>query len=293
MSFRRLMICLLAIGLLWGWDVSEQASFAAQSIATPNTASQPRAQSQQEFEAYQAFMKESSPERQIQLVEDFLLQYPDTQMKQYAFLVAMQAYQAKNDYARVLTYGELTLGENRNNLTALLILASAIPEGTNRNDPEHEEKLADAEDYARRALEVLSQMQRPEHLSEEEWGRARRETEATPRAALGLIAMIREDLVLAERELKRAVELAARPDPVTLYRLGLCYSLQKKYDQALEALERASQGGGVKITTPEGLGRDLVAEAREFVLKAKAALEASVPESAAGDAMPVEAGSTP
>ncbi|OFW16098.1 MAG: hypothetical protein A3H27_03940 [Acidobacteria bacterium RIFCSPLOWO2_02_FULL_59_13] len=293
MSFRRLMICLLALGLLWGWGVSEQASFAAQSVATPNAASQPRAQSQQEFEAYQAFMEESNPERQIQLVEDFLFQFPDTQLKQYAFQVAMQAYQAKNDYDRVLTYGELTLGENRNNLTALLILASAIPEATNRNDPEHEEKLADAEDYARRALEVLSRMPRPEHLSEEEWARARRETEATPRAALGLIAMIREDLTLAERELRRAVELAARPDPVTLYRLGLCYSLQKKYDLALEALDRASQGGGVKITTPEGLGRDLVAEAREFVLKAKAALGTSESEPAARTTMPVEAGPTP
>ena len=293
MNVRRLMISALVVGFLLRFGFSQEASVSVQSVPAPNAVRQPRAQSQQEFEAYQVFMKETNPERQIQLVEDFLLQYPETQLKEYAFQVAAQAYQTKNDYARVLTYGELTLGENQDNLTALLILSSVIPEGNSRNDPEREEKLAEAENYARRALEVLSRMPRPQHLSEEQWERARRETEATPHAALGLIAMIREDLNLAERELRKAVELAPRPDPVTLYRLGLCYSLQKKYDQALEALERASQGGGVKVTTPEGSSRDLVAEAREFVLKAKALLETSTSEPAAGTAMPAETGATP
>ncbi|MBI4464663.1 MAG: tetratricopeptide repeat protein [Acidobacteria bacterium] len=293
MNLRRLRILPLAMGLFWGLGLFGEASVAAQSASGPTPERQPRAQSEQEFEAYQRFRKETNPDQQIQLIEDFLLEYPNTELKEFAFQTATQAYQAKNDYERLLTYGELTLAENPDNLVALMILSSALPERTERKDPEREEKLADAESYAKRALEVLARMSRPEHLSEEEWKRAQQDAEATPHAALGLIAMIREDLIKAEWELKKAVELASRPDPVTLYRLGLCYSLQKKFDLALETLERASGLGGVRITTLEGTTRDLVAEARDFVRKAKASEDAPVSEPQAGTLPPTEAGATP
>ena len=194
---------------------------------------------------------------------------------------ATQAYQAKNDYTRVLTYGELTLAENEDNLMALLILAAAIPERTQKSDLDREEKLSEAGGYAKRVLEVLSRLPKPASLSEEEWKRTREDTEATARAASGLIAMIREDLAEAELQLRRATELALRPDPITLYRLGLCYSLQKKYDLALEVLERAASSGGVKISDADGQTRDLVVEAKEFALKAKEATGTHAPVSGA------------
>ena len=90
-------------------------------------------------------MQEQDPDEQVRLAEDFLLEYPNTELKEYAFQVATQAYQAKNDFSRVLTYGELTLSENENNLVALLTLASAIPERTTRSDIDYQENLADAE----------------------------------------------------------------------------------------------------------------------------------------------------
>lgn len=293
MNLRKLLILPLAVGLFWSPGFFAGAGAAAQAVAEGTARRQPRAYSQQEFEAYQTFMKETNPDQQIQLVEDFLMQYPDTALKEYAFQAATQAYQAKNDYERVLTYGELTLAENQSNLVALMTLASVLPERANRNDPQREEKLADAEKYAKRALEVLSNMLAPEHLSEEEWQRSRRDAEATPHAALGLIAMIREDLIKAEVELRRAVELASRPAPATLYRLGLCYSLQKKYDQALATLERASEMGGVRITTAEGTSRDLVAEAKDFVRKAKATLEVPSSPSEAETPAPAAESATP
>lgn len=234
-----------------------------------------RAKSQEEFVAYQKIMAEQNPEEQIRLIENFLVQYPDTELKEYAFQAATQAYQAKNDYARVLTYGEMTLAENEDNLVALLILASAIPERTSKSDADREEKLGEAERYAQRALAVLSRLPKPPNVTEEPWERTRKDAESSPHAALGMIAMIREDFAKAEAEFKMATEFALRPDPVTLYRLGLCYSFQKKYDLALQTLELASASGGVKITNPDGGTRDLIMEAKEFTLKAKAAAEAA------------------
>lgn len=230
----------------------------------------PMAKSKAELDAYQKFMHERNPDTRIHLIEDFLLQYPNSELKEYAYQAATQAYQEKNDYQKVLTYGELTLAENPNNLVALLILASAIPERTGKNDIDKDEKLAEAEQYANRGLQVLSKMTMPPNMTQEQWTRVKKDAEATPHEALGTVALIREDFPKAESEFKTAIALASHPDAITLYRLGLCYSFEKKYDSALDALNQAAASGGVRIPGPNGT-RDLVAEAKDFVTKAKEA----------------------
>ena len=254
------------------------------ATAAPAEKKQPRAKTQEELDAYQKFMSEQKPDEQIRLIEDFLLQYPNTELKEYAYQAATQAYQAKNDYNKVLTYGELTLQENENNLVALLILASDIPERTAKTDLDREAKLTEAEQYAKRGLEVLSKLTIPPNLTEQQWGEIKKDAESKPHEALGMVALIREDFPKAESEFKMATEMAAKPDPVTYYRLGLSYSFERKYDPALEALDRASASGGVKITGADGATRDLVTEAKDFVLKAKAAAETPVSGAAAAPA---------
>ena len=246
---------------------------AAASNGVPKV---PKAKSQEELNAYQRFMKEPNPTEQIKQIEDFLLNFPETELKEFAYQAATQAYQSKNDYEKVLTYGELTLVENENNLVALLILCSAIPERTEKNDLDRDQKLAQAEGYAKKALEALKNMPSPPSLNAEQWVQAKRDTESTPHASLGMIALIRENFPTAEEEFKLATQMAARPDPVTFYRLALCYSFEKKFDDALAALDRATEVGGVKISDAGGKARDLVAEARDYVVKSKAAAETPV-----------------
>ena len=123
----------------------------------------------------------------------------------------------------------------------------------------------------------------PANLTEEQWAQVKKDAESNPHAALGMVALIREDFPQAETELKMATDLDSQPDPVTFYRLGLCYSFEKKYQPALEALDRAAASGGVKIAGADGATRDLVAEAKDFVSKAKAASETPVSGAAASN----------
>jgi len=58
-----------------------------------------------------------------------------------------------------------------------------------------------------------------------------------------------------------------------LYRLGLSYSFDKKYPEAIEALDRAEGLGGVKLAGPKP--RDLVTEARAMAVKAQEAAAAT------------------
>ncbi|OFW08728.1 MAG: hypothetical protein A3G20_01270 [Acidobacteria bacterium RIFCSPLOWO2_12_FULL_59_11] len=238
----------------------------------------PKAKSPEELEAYQKFMQAQDPDVRIREVEDFLLQYPESALKEYAYQVATQVYQAKNYYAWVLTYGELTLSENESNLVALLVLASAIADRTGQDTADRDEKLSEAEQYAKRALEELARMEMPPEPPPPQWEQAKRDAESTAHAALGMIAMVRKDFTKAESELRLASSLAVPPDPVLLYRLGLCYSFQQKYDLALEVLDQAAALGGVKVPSPDGGTKDLVGEAKEFALRAKTGwTEAPVP----------------
>src|ERR1019366_2548474 len=109
---------------------------------------------------------------------------------EFAYQAATQAYQAKNDYAKLLTYGELTLAQNGNNLAALLILASAIPERTAKSDLDKDVRLKEAEQYAQRGLEVLEKLPMPPNLTEPQWAEVKNDTKATPHEALGVIALI-------------------------------------------------------------------------------------------------------
>jgi tetratricopeptide (TPR) repeat protein len=236
----------------------------------PGPAPRPQAKSPEEAAAYRAFLEEKNPDQQIRLVEDFLLYYPQTELKESAYLVAMQAYQAKSEFDHVLTYGELALTENPENVTALLTLATAISEMTVRDDIDAGERLAEGDEYALEALGVLGKLRRPPGFPEEEWNSARRESESVAHAARGLIALIREDFIRAELELKEAVALAKNPTPALLYRLGMSYSFQKKYAEAIEVLDRAASMGGIQVATAAGSTRDIVAEAREFASKALA-----------------------
>jgi tetratricopeptide (TPR) repeat protein len=254
--------------------------------------SQPRALSPEEAAQFERLQAERNPDEKIRLIEDFLLQYPNSQFKEFAFQSAAEAYQAKNDYDRVITYGELALSENPGNLSALLMLAAAISETTGRGEPDTEERLGEAEGYGRRAIELLGSLRRPPGTNEEAWNRTKAEASSAAHAALGLIALIREDFARAELELREAVNLTANPDAILLYRLGLSHSFLREYDPAIEALDRASALGGVKIPAPQGGTRDLVAEAKDFVQRAKAAAEPPVPaavEEAPADGMLPEA----
>jgi tetratricopeptide (TPR) repeat protein len=236
----------------------------------PGPPTRPQAKSPEEAAAHKAFLEEKNPDQQIRLVEDFLLYYPQTELKESAYVVAMQAYQAKSEFDHVLTYGELVLTENPENVTALLTLATAISETTARDDFDGDVRLTEGDEYAREALEVIGRLRRPPGFPEEEWNAARRESESVAHAARGLIALIREDFVRAELQLKEAVALARNPAPALLYRLGMSYSFQKKYAEAVEVLDRAASMGGIQVATAGGYTRDIVAEARAFASRALA-----------------------
>lgn len=227
----------------------------------------PVAKSSEEQAAFDKVSQEQRPDERIQLVEDFLLVYPDSEFKQSVYLAASEAYRRKNDLPRMLTYAELTLAEDPQNLQALLMLAEALPESVHRDDPDFVDRVDEAAEYARTAIKVAGRMARPASATPIQWQRTRKQVEVAARLALGLTAMLREDYPEAEAEFTAALGMMERPDALSLYRLGLTYSLQKKYDEAIATLQRSIEAGGVRGRTAGGEPRELAAEALSYVEK--------------------------
>jgi tetratricopeptide (TPR) repeat protein len=230
----------------------------------------PAAKSPEEQAAFDKIVKEQRPDERIKLVEDFLLSHPDSEFKQAVYMAASQAYRRKNDLARMLTYAELTLAENPENLQALLILAESLPESVRREDPDYVDRVEEAREHAQLAIELIGKTARPQGATPEQWQQSRKQVESAARLALALTAMMREDYAEAVAEYDKAFKLMDKPDALSLYRLGLTYSFLKKYDEAIEALQKSAEAGGVNSRTASGTPRDLVAEARAYVEKQKA-----------------------
>ena len=248
-----------------------------QPQAAPAGPRQPQAKSQAEFDAFQQLNDPNlSPDDLIRLSEEFLVQYPDTELKTHIYRIEMQAYQQKNDFVNMLDFGVKILKEEPDDAITLIMLASALPERTQENDLDRDEKLRKAEDYSKRAFQAIDKLPQPDQMPEAQWNAVRNDARGQIHAAQGLIAMKRKQYPVAQTEFRKAADIQSQKDPVILWRLGLAYQMDRKYEQARDAYKEAVAAGGVNVG-----GQDLAAEelkrVEDFLAKRQQAPAAAPP----------------
>lgn len=243
--------CAIVISLLVA-----TAGLAAQQTQQPPPQQKPQGQAQpptqqigprtvEERDTYGAFLNELDSDKQIGLGEQFLQKYPETTLKSMVFAVMSSAYSQKNDYEHTVEYGEKSIQENPNSLLALLVVSGALSTRTGERDLDRDQKLTRAEQYSKRAIQLITALPQPPGMSEQEWLARRRSTESSPRASLGLVYLKRRMYKEAIDELKLATELnMLQPNPIDYFWLGLAYEMDKNYDLAVPAFQRAVELGG-------------------------------------------------
>src|SRR5690606_29059703 len=98
-----------------------------------------------------------------------------------------------NDFENMMIYGEETLKHNPDNIGVLLQLSYAIPTRTREFDLDKEEKLNKAEDFAKRAVTLVPNQEKPNpNLSDDEWLLAKKDFMSQAHISLGLIELKRE-----------------------------------------------------------------------------------------------------
>ena len=257
MRLPRIAVLSAAIAVFSGaaWAAQEQTQ-QPEPQQEPAAESQPPAQAPEEetlppalplvaspgeLGAYQEAINQPDPDQKITLAEKFLLDYPESNLRSHVYSALATAYQQKNDYDKVVENGEKSLALDPDNVMSLVIVAQILPQRLRGSGLETAQKLSRAERYARHGLELVDSLSQPANVLPEEFAKKKTMLSSWLHSALGLVYLQRGAFGNAQEEYKIAVSLASPPDPTDYFRLGEAYRSERKYDEAIEAFEKAAE----------------------------------------------------
>ena len=234
----------------------------ALGLATVAVAQQPQPKSQKEVDAIMAIQNAQDPNARIAAANTLLKEFADTEFKEFANYMLMLSYQQLNDFDNMMIYGEETLNHNPDNVGVLLQLSYAIPSRTREFDLDKEEKLNKAEDFAKRAITLVPNQEKPNpNLSDDEWLLAKKDFMSQAHISLGLVELKRENFAKSETEFREALTVAPQQSAEHFYYVALALQKQDKKDEAVQFADKAIAAGGF----PLGDGTDAAAALKQQI----------------------------
>jgi tetratricopeptide (TPR) repeat protein len=232
----------------------EPAEQENQEVATPPQIGEPvkppripgRAQSQEEWDAWQNVVQAVDSAQKSELAKSFLETYPSSGLSSNAHFLIAQRYYEVNDIDNFILHGEKALEELPDLVTFLGQLAFFYAE---RGEAEK------AIDRAERALESLERLERPANVAINDFVVQTRQLKAEAKYALGraYLSQVTTDpekrtsdpnLLKSVVNLKEALRFDPRHDYAS-FRLGFAYRNMNNAVGAMESYARAVIVGGV------------------------------------------------
>ena len=254
MRLVRIVIFSAAIAAFSGaaWAAQEQAQqpepqqepameLQPPALASEETSPRPLVVSPEERAAFQEVVNQLGADPMIELGEKFLQDYPESQLRTHVYSELAGAYRVKDNYDKVVENGEKSIELDPDNVMSLAIVAQALPQRLQGSGLEMAQKLSRAERYAKHGLETVDVLPQPPTSSPEEFEEWKATFKSMLHSALGYIYLRRSRSAESQEEFKIAISLTSSPDPIDYYRLGEAYSDQRKYDEAIEAFEKAAE----------------------------------------------------
>jgi len=170
-----------------------------------------------EYNAYVGAAQQTDPAAQISGMEAFLVQYPNTVMKEEALELLMGAYQKTGNAAKTGETAQRLLQANPNNLRGLALLTY-----TKRIGAKSLQDLAEAAQYGEKGLQALPTAPKPEGMSDADFQKFKTQTSVIFNGAVGFGAFQNKDYAKAEQYLRAAVNVDPT-DVNNIYPLALAY----------------------------------------------------------------------
>ncbi|HLI30892.1 MAG TPA: hypothetical protein VKV79_07335 [Terriglobia bacterium] len=224
---------------------------AGNSAAGGAAQAQPQATAA-EIQDYQALQKEVDPDKQIQMVKDFVQKYPNSQWLNNVYFIGASAAEQKNDAATSLDFGQKSLKLQPNDLRSLILVAGLLPlpQVLPTNPAQKQQQLTECENDASHALQLLATVQPPPGTPAAQFDQTKKIIEAQLHSALGMahleestIAVTQPDppeLIAAVKEQEDADDL---PAALQSYQQGKQYEQQNRLDDAINSFTQAAQSG--------------------------------------------------
>jgi tetratricopeptide (TPR) repeat protein len=194
-----------------------------------------------EYDAFQAFVKESSPQKRIPLIQAFIKKYPKSDFLASAYVAEMQTYAQLNQTSKAIASAKQALETDPDNLLPLYYLSFTFPYTFKASAPDAQTELSQGAQYARHGLEVLQSMQKPDGVSQEKFENEVKTDRAVFNISIGFAALQQKNYSQAIK----ALEAAAQDEPknVLIYSfLGQAYYNEspREINKAIWHLARAT-----------------------------------------------------
>ncbi len=206
-------------------------SLLAQSADTK----QPKPKNQKEVDAINAVFGAQDPDSRIAAVENLLTKFADTEFKSIALYIATASSEQKNDYEKVMIYGQRAIDADPKSYAAMLMMARGTAVRTREFDLDKDEKAKKVTKLADDALKLLENAPKPRpDLSDAEWDSAKKDFQSQGHEAKGLIAMALKKNDEAIAEFQKALDMQpGNKDSSVMARLASVYTDAGKYDEAI------------------------------------------------------------
>ncbi|HXW56071.1 MAG TPA: hypothetical protein VEJ67_10000 [Candidatus Cybelea sp.] len=210
-----------------------------QQPATPAEA--PKVDPEEE-KAYKEFfdLKPDDYDKQIELGEAFVKQYPQSRYDETVYGRLTNAYYNKQQPEKMYAAADKALALNPDDVAVLVLAGWVIPHSYDPNDPESQRRLEKAESYEKHALEIIPKLPKPPALTDEQFASAKARYESMAHSGLGLVYFRQQKAEDSVKELEQATA-GEQTDPVDFLVMGIDLNNLKRYNDAADAFQKCAQ----------------------------------------------------
>src|SRR5246500_428619 len=190
------------------------------SLAIPTNQPPVNAEEDAAAKAFQAMPNTDLPKK-IAAGEDFLKKYPDSRYRPVIYSALVFEYIQTNNLDKAFDIGDKEVALKPDDAQTMAVLSQTIPRAMNASTQEPQKRLAKAETYAKRAIEITPTLPKPEGMPDQSFVAAKNETLTMAHSGLGLVYLRQGKYNDAIPELEQSLKIDPNPapDPVNLYLL--------------------------------------------------------------------------
>ncbi len=200
----------------------------------------PQAKTQAELTDYTAVIQNADLEAAEAGADAFAAKYTDSELTGHLYIALQRKFQAANNGEKTVDVGRKALKYLPDNPMALVTTATVIAERTRDSDLDRDERHAESVKYAQHSLETMDTgLTLGANLPPEQLQQIKNVLRSMAYAVVGVVHLNKKDYPVAEENFRKAADAnPAQPDPYVFYRLSLALDHQKKYADALKAVNR-------------------------------------------------------
>jgi len=219
----------------------DQKPDSGSSLEIPTNQPPVSAEEDAAAKAFQAMPNTDLPKK-ITAGEDFLKKYPDSRYRPVIYSALVFEYIQTNNLDKAFDIGDKEVALKPDDAQTMAVLSQTIPRAMNASTQEPQKRLAKAETYAKRAIEITPTLPKPEGMPDQSFVAAKNETLTMAHSGLGLVYLRQGEYHDAIPELEQSLKIDPNPapDPVNLYLLGMANVKASHFDEAAIAFNKCA-----------------------------------------------------